>query len=55
MQQPGATQANFTTNLVQVGPVSPAKVMKLSSTNPFCATTITEVADEDDLPGPDDM
>ena len=52
-QQPGTAQANFAANLVQVGPVSPAKVMRLLSTNPFCATTITEVANEDDLPGLD--
>ena len=53
-QQPGVAQANFTTNLVQVGPASPAKIMRLLATNPFHAAMITEVTDEDDLPGLDD-
>ena len=55
MQQPGPAQANFTANLVQVGPVSLEKVMKLPSTNPFCAMTITKVTGENDLPGLDDI
>ena len=47
-------QANFTANLVQVSPASPAKIMRLPATNPFRAATIAEVTNEDDLPGPDD-
>ena len=53
-QQPSAAQANFAANLVQVGPASPAQIMRLPSMNPVHAATITEITDKDDLPGLDD-
>ena len=53
MQQPGAAQANFAANLLQIGPTSPPKIMEPPSVSSFHAMMITEVTNEDDLPGLD--
>ena len=54
MQQPGMAQANFTTNLMQIGPTSPPKIIEPLSASSFHTMMITKVTDEDDLPSPDD-